>query len=483
MARRKRVNIRDGIDRRETGYFSTPSFVAEYLGNEMLLINPNGKKALDPAVGKEELLSVFLSNGMDCCGYDIQKMKTHYGCSFIQQDFLEAFINDAYPLMNAGYDYIILNPPYNCHECTYINANKATLKRYFNVGTFNMFALFLSAAIDIAKEGCLIGAILPDAFLYEKSYEALRRKTLQDCTILQLILCPDDLFHRQLARVSSCILIMRKSHKNDDSETMLVSDRPHSSVVFKKILANREMESVKPEEALHRHNGHTRFIISKTARVVARLLDVYPSLSSMYKCGGGISTGNNGSFTSEEIREGFSVPYLTNPASSRFTATPNLYLCDDYVAQSKKYRTFIIRNKECLDREGIACSGIGKHFGAVYLPSDFVTGMGCSIWPPKEDILWLLAYMNSSLVTYILKGVLDRGNMTSIGSVNSLPVLDFSKEEKCELEKIADNAMKGIITTIDAVEHIDCIVFTHINMDETLQSEILRFCSDLTHNV
>lgn len=51
MARKAKIIVKNGIDRREVGYYSTPSFIADYITKEMLAINPNGTEVLDPAVG------------------------------------------------------------------------------------------------------------------------------------------------------------------------------------------------------------------------------------------------------------------------------------------------------------------------------------------------------------------------------------------------------------------------------------------------
>lgn len=65
MARKVKQIINDGVDKREVGYYSTPEFIAKYLTEEMLRINPNGKYVLDPAVGKEELLYYFYEAGKE----------------------------------------------------------------------------------------------------------------------------------------------------------------------------------------------------------------------------------------------------------------------------------------------------------------------------------------------------------------------------------------------------------------------------------
>ena len=43
MARKIKVlTDNEGLDRREVGYYATPRFVADYLTQEMLAINPDG---------------------------------------------------------------------------------------------------------------------------------------------------------------------------------------------------------------------------------------------------------------------------------------------------------------------------------------------------------------------------------------------------------------------------------------------------------
>ena len=73
MARKIKTIMENGIDKREVGYYSTPSFVAKYLTHEMLSINPNGASVLDPAVGREELLEEFYKAGKTIDSYDIIK--------------------------------------------------------------------------------------------------------------------------------------------------------------------------------------------------------------------------------------------------------------------------------------------------------------------------------------------------------------------------------------------------------------------------
>ncbi len=77
------------------------------------------------------------------------------------------------------YDYYIANPPYNCHEVNFIKENKKRLKNYFNeVGLHNMYSMFMSAIIDKAKNGAVIGLITNDSFLQRKIIRGLGIKFL-----------------------------------------------------------------------------------------------------------------------------------------------------------------------------------------------------------------------------------------------------------------------------------------------------------------
>lgn len=71
MARKSKILCEEGVDKRQVGYFPTPDFVSQYLFEEMMLLNPDGSKVLDPAVGKGELIKSFLDCGKEVEGYDI----------------------------------------------------------------------------------------------------------------------------------------------------------------------------------------------------------------------------------------------------------------------------------------------------------------------------------------------------------------------------------------------------------------------------
>lgn len=481
MARKVKHVLDNGIDKREIGYYSTPDFIAQYLTEELLKINPKGSFVLDPAVGKEELLVNFFLAGKKIDSYDIVDFHCHKYSKFTQKDFIEVYKD--FKAQHQGnsvtkYDYIIANPPYNCHEVSYIRNNKSSLKKLFEVGVYNMYSLYLSAIIDMAKEGCLIGVIISDSFLTATYHSKLREKIFNTCSIHQLILCPTDLFWTQKADVRTCILILQKGTQYQSK--IKIADRCSGVEEFKNILKNRNLKEV---DLCSIKLGHGAQILVDVDPSIVNLFSAYPALGSLYKCVTCISTGNDSIYLSMTPKKGYTTPFYKNPASRKFIASEDAYLIDDYLNISKKDKNFMVRNKDLIGKEGIACSSMGLPFSAVYLPHDAVTGVNATIFPPSEDINWLLAFLNSSLVTYLIRGVLIRSNMVTSGYVSSLPIINFSQQEKDLLANISMNARCGNLDTKEAVNAIDKIIASKRIFPKNVYTHIKTFCKNLGKSV
>lgn len=481
MARKPKLIIEDGIDKREVGYYSTPAFVANYLTRELLAINPNGTFVLDPAVGKEELLEEFYKAGKQIDSYDIIKHKEYEFSNFCKKNFIdvyEEFINNQFFSTEATkYDYMIANPPYNCHEVNYIRENKKKLSHLFPIGVYNMYSIFLSAMINMAKEGCLIGAIISDSFLTSNYHAKLREEIISTCTIHQIILCPTDLFWSQHADVRTCIIILQKGRKYQSD--VLVSNRLDSIPKFKETLKNRSLKKEHLKSILLTCNKSSKQILIDVHQEVINLFHKYTPLGNLYKCVTCISTGNDSKYLSTDKKDGYGVPFYKNPASRKFIAKEDAFLIDDYMEAHNCDKNFMVRNRDLLLSEGIACSSMGLPFSAVYLPANAVTGVNPTIYPPSKDINWLLSYLNSSLVTYLIRGVLIRSNMITSGYVNCLPILDFNEDEKCVLGNIAQLARENKIETNQAIEEIDKLIFSKANLSNLVVDNIIYFSKNL----
>lgn len=129
MGRHAKIVLNEtGLDRRETGYYSTPEFIADFIATTLMSLNPDGKEVFDPCIGAGELTYPFFKKGKMVKGFDIIDMNPAGVSSFQQQDFLRYFMEaKSLSLFNKGTlrpDYIVANPPYNCHETDYIRTHK-----------------------------------------------------------------------------------------------------------------------------------------------------------------------------------------------------------------------------------------------------------------------------------------------------------------------------------------------------------------------
>lgn len=482
MARKIKILNEDGVDKRLVGYFPTPDFVSQYLFEEMMLLYPQGTKILDPAVGKGELVSSFLNCGKEVDGYDIIDYSDRpKGIKFNHIDFIKEYIQNKENLKCTDYDYMIMNPPYNCHEHSYIAGHKDTLRTSFQTGTYNMFSLFLEAAIEIAPNGCLIGCIVPDSLLFTPAYQKLRVKILRECEIFQIVLCPAYLFRDIGAYVSTCILILRKG-KTKSPSLVRFANRTSDLSTFRTLLKRRNLKEAKVEDVLLKINNRSTIFTIDCPTEIKKLFTTYPRLGELFKCGGGISTGNNNLYTSSIQSANYPFQFFTN-ISTRFLTVPELFLCSNYLEQSVGTRKFMIRNPEYLNQKGIVCSGIGKHFYAAYLPVEGISGVNAAIWTDKKDLYWLLAFLNSSLATYMVKGIIARGVITTIGNVSALPIPKFTDSEKKSLSRISKMAINGKLTDKDAISKIDQVVYKALNISNETSKVIRHFCADIIHLV
>jgi len=485
----KSILIDNDIDRRELGYYSTPEFIADFMSDAMLEINPNGNTALDPCVGKEELIKTLYNRNIDIDGIDIYNYGDYYYCNYTQKDFIKFYKQQKVNLLfdqqiNLKYDYYIANPPYNCHEVDYIKNNKKELTRLFgNIGVHNMYSMFISAIIDSAKDGALISIITSDSFLTARMHNPLREQILNSCSIHYLVLCPTNLFWDQKADVRTVIMILQKG-KSYQNQVKSLNRTKNKEEFRSKILQKDFIESPLENIINASSDNQFEFVIDIPAEIQSLFSN--PRIGELYKCITGISTGADAKYLSKENKEGFNVPFYKNPGSRKFFCEADGFLTNDYLIYDKEIKNFMVRNKAFMLKEGITCSSMGLPFSACYLPAGATFGVNANIFCDKKDIWWLIAYLNSSLITYIVRGILIRSNMITSGYVSKIPVIQFSSTIKNILSQIAKNAYDDKVQPKDCnkyINDIDNILFKELNFEQPIIDEIKHFTQNLQSRV
>lgn len=479
MARGKKQILYEDIDKREVGYYATPKFVAKYLQDRLIEINPKGVNVLDPCCGKEELLKVFNKNNKIIDGFDIIQYKEEYICNFINKDFIEFYSmeKENFPLK---YDYYIANPPYNCHEVDFIKDNKKKLNKLFNeVGTYNMYSMFIASLIDCAKDGAIIGLVTHDSFFTAKYHKGLREKILNTCTIHEITMCPRNLFLSQGADVGTSIVILQKGKENQ--KKVIVSDRVATIEEFKARLEYNKKSEVKRENlVLNGEKDNNEFVIDALDDV----LNIFKNkrVGEVFKCITGISTGNDKLYLSKEKKDPYLIPFYKNPGRSRFYSNNYIYLHKDFIKLNAKIKNFNVRNKNFLYKSGVTCSSIGVEFTASRLPENFTYGVNANIICNDYDAWWLIGYLNSDLVTYMVRGILIRSNIITSGYVSRIPLLEFTQEEKENLNKLSKEAY-NLAKDKKSIDNILIEINDIVNKASKISKKSIEIIYDFKNNI
>lgn len=473
------------IDKRKLGYYSTPSFICEYIKNRLLEISNKGKSVFDPCCGKEEMLNPFENNNIEAYGVDIFKYKEEYKASYRTEDFIEFYFSNLdknKSVKNLDYDYYVLNPPYNCHEVDYIKENKKLLKEYFgDVGVQNMYLIFISAIIDLAKEGALIGIITNDSFLTAKSYKKFREKILNLCSIHEITMCPNNTFSKEGADVRTSILILQKGTKFQ--KEVVVNNRSEDITKLKTIFELKDERRNKyslDKIILNSKEDNKEFLI-ECPKEIKRLFN-NERLNSKYKCISGISTGNDKLYLSKEKIYPYTMEFYKNPGKDKFYTNKKLFIDENFLRISKEVPNFIVRNKDLLFKSGVICSSMGVEFSAARLNENSTFGVNTAIICSDEESYFLLSYLNSTLVTYLVRGVLNRSNMVTSGYISRIPIIDFNQEEKEKLKvlgKLGYEKSKNNENIQEILIEIDKVINKSISLNE----ESIKHINDFRKNL
>jgi hypothetical protein len=478
----KTVLTTAGLDRRAAGYYSTPDFVANFLSDKLLSLSPSAGNVFDPCVGNQELLRPFIDRRLQTAGFDIQEYLADYQCQFEKRDFLKYYCLWKQDSKRAAlpFDLWVANPPYNCHEADYVRKHKHLLQAAFDdVGVANTFAMFISAIIDLSRDGAVIGLITYDSFLTTRMHARLRRKILSMCGVHLIALCPSDLFRGQGADVRTCLLVLEKGAHRQQS-LVRAGNRPLNKMEFRERLDRDDFEWLPLADLLLGGGRDSDEFVIGCPQDVKALFSA-PRLGEVFECATGISTGNDRRYLSPCAKPPYTVPFYKNPGSRRFRCPETSYMDANFLEIAATVPNFIVRNQHLLFREGISCSSMGVSFGAAYMPAGGLFGVNANIFPAKRDLLWLLAYMNSSLVTYFVRGVLLRTNMITSGYVSRIPLIELSGENRRVLQAVAANALNDADGTGQErhIRQIDEVVFAASGITRASQTHILNFSADL----
>jgi type I restriction-modification system DNA methylase subunit len=138
-------------------------------------------------------------------------------------------------MKEGGFDVVIGNPPYV--QLSMDSGTDQKMKDYLvstygsSMGRLNTFGFFIARSIQLAKDGGLIGLIIPNTLLTQEYYGQLRKTILETCQI-RAIITFDELPFKD-AVVENIIIILKKTSEKkalNSNEIKILTAR--SDLVF-----------------------------------------------------------------------------------------------------------------------------------------------------------------------------------------------------------------------------------------------------------
>ena len=357
---------------------------------------------------------------------------------------------------NGGFDVIIGNPPYVfAREKVENNDKKYYLDNYVSAEyQVNTFVLFIEKSIKLLAERGYLGLIIPNTLLQLSSISSLRKFILNNCSIKKIINLLGYSFDG--VGVETVILILQKGGSTTNVKSLNVyQQEDFIKKEYKNVIAydwncNQNYDFniflSEQEELLLKKIHNNSEILEKSYLVKAGL--------QAYEKGKGIPKQ-----TSEDVKnrpydfnykvDNTTFPYLDGKDIARYSQYNNtiwLKYGDNLAAP----RTFdIFSQPRILIREitgKYPKSLIATFLSKIYLNNRSIINV-LSKNQDEEDLLYLLAQLNSSLISFYFEKTNPKANRTMFPKVilqdlRLFPVCVTSPENKKYLSKQAEKMIE-----------------------------------------
>ena len=378
------------------------------------------------------------------------------------------------------YDVVVANPPYT-DSADYGAELKAFVEENYRKPmkfNTNLYACFIKRCCELAGDDGKVGMIHPMTFMYIKTFEDVRKFILNDTHIdLFVEYGLSNLFGTIMVDPAFYVLDLNKGNKKD---SIFISLDQYTRT---------PEEKYKKKYCLQALNDYICNQVNK---------HVYTLPQSKLK---GIKSYPFIYWISDEFREKFgskTIEEILKPAQGAATTNNNRFLRywwevspdsistnqsldhNDWVGYSKggpfvkwygnnwllvdwknngfnlKHSKAVLRNQDCYFKEGITYSASGSK-GASYRyhnsNSLFDTGGSCIFMKEFDNLYYTLAFMNSSLCSYIINCLNPTVN-TQVGDMQRVPfaIPKIDKETIVSLLSKTNVAIKKHMCSFSLVE-------------------------------
>lgn len=364
-------------------------------------------------------------------------------------------------LLSNEYDVVVTNPPYIGNKFL-PNAIRAFIENNYKEYKSDIFSAFIVRVLKMCKSGGHIGMLTPYVWMFISTYEELRNQILANTCISSLVQLEYNAF--EAACVPVCTFTLQKDSNNKYGEYVRLSDFRGSENQGPKVL-----QAVENRNCGYRYTTCQNDFYEIPGSPIAYWVD--KKVIDCFRNGKrvdtfafpkqGMATADNNRFLrlwfevnidkvcfncnscddSEQLSSKW-FPYNKGGGFKKW------YGNNEYVVnwenngyELRNFKGSVIRSPQFYFKEGISwCKITSSNFSMRYIPQGFIFDVaGCTLFSDRNELLYLLGFMNSSINEYILELISPTLNY-EVGHVGSLPII-FDKDYFEEVNELVSSCI------------------------------------------
>jgi adenine-specific DNA-methyltransferase len=277
------------------GQYFTPYLISTFMASLFPATNED-IVLLDPGAGIGSLTSAFLertyaydaSRKIKCICYEIdesclQILNTNlsffadrFSLDFevIQKDFIQAATDSLFSFEKPVYTHIIMNPPY---KKIHSNSLHRKLLKSIGIETINLYAAFVSLAIELLQDDGLLVAIIPRSFCNGVYYHSFRKHLFNNTVIRRIHLFESrkSVFKDENVLQENIIVMLQKNNSPANVEVSYSADSNMNDISIKSFDYNEIIDTASKDLIINipsylvadNHTLHTKTLDSIRLKV------------------------------------------------------------------------------------------------------------------------------------------------------------------------------------------------------------------------
>ncbi|WP_179991642.1 Eco57I restriction-modification methylase domain-containing protein [Acinetobacter sp. YH16058] len=429
-----------------------------------LLGRVDNQIVLEPSIGEGALLKNLIGNPKEVIGYDVDSLPfekskkfntNNIKVTFNHVSFIDDFLEKP---ITSVYDSVIANPPYGLNfSIEYRKKLKEKLPEFY---VKESYGLFLYMSLKQLKEGGRYVFLIPDTFLTSNRHVALRKFLAEEACPSHIIRIPSKSFETVSFKYGNLCVIAGNKEKLKNSDTVVLSEAleglTSATIPEPKLYIQGEKLITTIEQ------GWSKYALVEQESIVSK---DWLTLGDLAECKTGIYTGDNVTYIgfdpllskrktnghvidwkkdvyTAEIYEAeklnglkagkkLYVPFIRGGHRDVFEKPSNAILwSEDAIKFYKENKKSRFQNASFYFREGISMPMVSSSRISASYMKDSVFDQGVvGIFPnDKKNIEALIIYLNSSLASKLMKGLVNGSANNSANYIKQLPVPNFTRE-------------------------------------------------------